>query len=379
MDKPRWLEDEPELEKLLHRFLDKLDNQPLSERKQALRLKVDRKILPNLFRHDEQSDHEWHMLQTLADQFRLFDIKQARKSGLYEADFNNASLVFNPEAEDLLRGWLQRPQTRSYALQWRKAIYKNAAFFMDGGLALASRPARISALSAEQVVDGFVNLAKYIDKDLSLRQLSSLCFRGHSKFLDAREDVLMALYSEVNIRPRPVLANVFLPPVIQGVIFVENHDTYVNACRRGYEDMKDLAVVYVSGFMLSAKRIRGEAGVSLHYFSQSDRNETQRFERWWFEKEIQTWGVYFWGDLDFSGMNILKALRHRFGDVKAWRAGYEPMLKQIQAGYGHEASSAGKDEQLDPDHTGCAYSDEVLLPTLRKTRLFLDQESVVDI
>ena len=143
--------------------------------------------------------------------------------------------------------------------------------------------------------------------------------------------------------------------------------------------MKDLAVVYVSGFLISARRIRQEAGVSLHYFSKSNRDEVQSFEHWWFENDTQPRDLYFWGDLDFSGMSILKALRQRFGEVKAWRAGYEPMVKQVEAGCGHEARSAGKEEQLDPGQTGCVYADEVLLPALRNTGMFVDQESVVSV
>ena len=44
MNKPRWLDDETEINQLLHRLVDMLDTQPLAKRKQALRLKINKKI-----------------------------------------------------------------------------------------------------------------------------------------------------------------------------------------------------------------------------------------------------------------------------------------------------------------------------------------------
>lgn len=377
MDKPRWLEDSIEVQQLLHRFVDKLDSQPLSERKQDLRIPVNKKILPELFRHDEQSDQQWFFIKNLAEQYKLFRIKAMRKTGPYDAEFNNTVLVFNPEAEGMLRTWLSRPIQLPYAQQWRNAVRQHAAIFIDEGTELINRPAQIPGLTVEQVVNGFVQLAIYVDKGLSLRQLSAMCFHGHSKFLDARDDLLGKIFSGVNIQARPVLVNIFLPEKIGGVLFIENHDTYMSACNGAFPEMDNCAVVFVSGFQGGAKRIRESDGASLHYHSRSHFDERLTFERWWFESAELGVDLFFWGDFDYSGMSILKVLRQRFGNVRAWQSGYDEMLAQITSGCGHEAKSAGKEDQLDPGQTGCAYADEMLLPAMRSSGLFLDQEAVV--
>ena len=65
-------------------------------------------------------------------------------------------------------------------------------------------------------------------------------------------------------------------------------------------------------------------------------------------------------------MQILKSLRSRFEDLRAWQPGYEPMLTHLRnfGGYG-TAVVEGKG-QVDPGQTGCAYADSVLLPAIRE-------------
>jgi len=86
------------------------------------------------------------------------------------------------------------------------------------------------------------------------------------------------------------------------------------------------------------------------------------------------WPVYFWGDLDFSGMDILAKLKKVFPTIEPWYNGYVPMLNALQAGDGHSPEEAKKEKQTDPVTTGCEYADLVLLPALRKYNRFLDQE-----
>lgn len=382
MDKPRWLDDEAEITQLLHWFIDILDIPRQTERKKSPTRIVNKKNLPALFRNDEQSDHEWVMIKSLAEEYQLIKIGDAHKRGPYEAEFANKRLIFNPQAESMLRDWLQRPQQLPYAQQWRNAVSKYAVSFSDQGDALANqRPVKITGKNAEEVITGFSELAHFIDKGLSMRQLSARCFWGHSKFLDGREELLTSLFAIANIRPRPIMVNVCLPDEFKGVLFIENHDSYVNAIATNKTmpdsmDFNHLALVYLSGFQGSAKRIRDPQGISLHFHTASKQNEKQRFENWWFENNNENWQTLFWGDLDYSGMSILKALRQRFTQTKAWRPGYDIMLEQINSGQGHTATLAGKQEQHDPEQTGCPYADNVLLPALRQTTLFIDQESV---
>jgi hypothetical protein len=83
---------------------------------------------------------------------------------------------------------------------------------------------------------------------------------------------------------------------------------------------------------------------------------------------------YFWDDLGYTEIAILKALRFRFTHMEAWQPGYDPMLERLAQG--DSAQDAGKQEQLDPVDSGCYYADERLLPALRSAGRFLDQEAI---
>jgi hypothetical protein len=84
--------------------------------------------------------------------------------------------------------------------------------------------------------------------------------------------------------------------------------------------------------------------------------------------------VYFWGDLDYSGMTILASLRSTFPSAQAWRPGYDPMLARLKNGDGHSPAESGKERQRVIEATGCVYADDHLIPALRATERFLDQE-----
>lgn len=85
--------------------------------------------------------------------------------------------------------------------------------------------------------------------------------------------------------------------------------------------------------------------------------------------------LYFWGDLDFSGLSILKSLRELFPELTAWKSGYSPMLDVIEQG--HLPKYSKKQNQKVLRSTGCQYADEVLVPAILKYGKFVDQEMVV--
>ena len=379
MDKPRWLEDEPEIQQLLHWFVDRLDQQKQSDRKTLLSRPVNQKNFPLLFRHDQQADHEWAMLKALSDDYGLFDIKSSRKLNAHEATFANKSLVLKSHAEPLLRKWLNRPAQQTARQQWQTAVQQHADYFLDQGQALAEHPASLHGKSATELVAAFASLAPFIDKGLSLRQLSARCFWGHSKFLDKREALLHELFDHCHIRPRPVMVHVYLPQQIGAVLFIENQDSYLNAIspspeNRHHINLDDMALVYLAGFKGSAHRIRDPHGASLHFHNHSNAQQQACFTNWWFKTDQTDWPNHFWGDLDFAGMEILKSLRQSFHQVTAWQAGYNVLLQQINQQQGHIDSLAQKSKQTDPGQTGCPYADQILLPALRSTGLFIDQE-----
>lgn len=75
-------------------------------------------------------------------------------------------------------------------------------------------------------------------------------------------------------------------------------------------------------------------------------------------------------------MQILASLREVFPDATAWQPGYAHLLSVIASGGGHPPETANKGRQADPEATGCAYADKVLLTALRSVERFVDQEAV---
>lgn len=373
MDRPRWLDDESEVLALLHAFLDKLDRRPAGEWQQPPAIRVEPKRFPRLFRHDTGADRQWALLKSLDS--AVLDISIDRRRTPYAPEYAGARVRLMLSAEDTLRRWLDRPRSVSYAVQWREAVAQHAPSFSGGGAALAARPVQLPGKSAAELVSAFARIAQYADRELSLRQLSARCFWGHSKFLDDRSELLAALFPSVRVQPRPILVNVHLPERIAGALFIENHDSYARAIAGIPAEAHSLALVFASGFRGTAQRIREPAGVCLHYHASSTAAQCAAFESWWFAVggEMPAW---FWGDLDFSGLAILKSLRMRFGDVRAWEPGYRPMLEIMHTGGGHTREVADKEDQAHPGATGCTFADQVLLPAIEQYRSFVDQEAV---
>jgi hypothetical protein len=331
-------------------------------------------IAPALHRHDESADRTWDLVRSLEG--IIFDIRLSRKRKPYDPEYVGASLRFLEESEAICRDWLSRPRQTRYQESWVAAIEGHADAFADQGASLYARPVKVADKSAQQVVAAFAKLGTFATGAPTLRQLSARAFWGHSKVLDSREDLLHQLYPGMVLAPRPVLVHVYLPKSCEGILFVENQDTYVHAVAGKPAAVAGLALVYGAGFRGSAERIRAHDGASFHYQGASEREAQAQFEGWWFDERPLDWPAWFWGDLDYSGMAILKALRQRFGDVQAWRPGYAPMVELIREGGGHSADMADKAEQVDPDKTGCAYADETLLPAMRETGRFVNQEAV---
>jgi len=373
-DRPPWLDDLPELRALLERFLDKLDRRPVEQWKQPPAIALEAKAFPVLFRLDEASDRAWALFKALADA-GIWSIRLKRARGPYAAEFEGARIQLRLEAEPRLRAWLGRPRQEPYAQQWQAAVDRMAALFPGDPTSLRARPIALSGRSADEVVEAFTGIGAWVKAGLTLRQLSARCFWGNSKLLDSRQELLLGLYPTLCLSPRRLLVNLYLPPRVAAVLFIENLDSYLEALANPQlTDAAGLILVYSAGFRGSAERVRQRAQVCLHYSGDSSPQRQRQLEDWWFGETRSEPPCYFWGDLDYAGIAILKALRQRFTRMQAWQPGYAPMLERLAQG--HPAQDAGKQEQLDPGESGCRYADERLLPALRHTGRFLDQEAI---
>ncbi|MCP8898039.1 Wadjet anti-phage system protein JetD domain-containing protein [Gilvimarinus xylanilyticus] len=361
---PKWLDEEPLLQKLLHSFVDKL------ERGVKPVIKVGPKTAPGLYDFQDDVDYLWALVESLDKDYQIITVKMARvkpHQNLYEG----AQLVFIPEREELVRQWLNRPALDPYALVWHHELEKLAEAGVNTD-ALAANMIRLPEMGAEATLRGLVQIGEVLQRPMTLRALSARCFRGDSKVLDRQEALVAELYPELaqNLLPRPLLLAVYLPERVKQIIMVENQDTFVSLSQQPPDQT---AIVYSAGFRGSSTRMRDPGNVVFSYLNQS-ASSRETFERYWFGGE-QTLATYFWGDLDYAAMAILKAIRQSFTDARAWQPGYQPMLEQLLSGEGH---TTHKGVQPDPTSTGCDFADYSLLPALRRASAYVDQE-VVDI
>jgi hypothetical protein len=379
-DAPVWLSEEHELEALLHAALDRFDRQPAEERERDVFLPAER-FLPSLERSDASADQLWSLVGELEQQ-GVLRIRRGRQ-GPYDPAWKGAKLAFSAEGESVLRVWLQRERAPGELERWREAINASTHLFPAGCEALLARRIAIEGRSADEVVAAFARIGK-VSGPITLRQLSALCFWGDSKVLDERAELIRTLFPQLTVRDRAIVVAVHLPARWEGVLFIENQDTYTTACGGIPDEVAPLALVYASGFRSSAERVREHGGAVLHFAGPgarvTDASGTDRFESWWFGREPALGSVpacaWFWGDLDFAGMQILKTLRARFGEVLAWQPGYAPMLAELRKERGYSVGAGLGRGQVDPQMTGCAYADEVLLPAIRE-RGQIDQERPV--
>jgi hypothetical protein len=361
-DRPQWLDEEAEISALLHAALDRFDRQRGVDRQRRITLAV-RDHLPSLARADAAADQTWSLIQELARRGVLATRNPPRS--LYDVDWQGAKITFAPEVEETLRAWLRRDWSEPAAMVWRRAVERHAPKFHDAGAALLSQRIVIENRSADDVVAALAAAAD-IRVPMTLRQLSATVFWGDSKILDERGELVAALLPQLTIRDRALVIAVHLPERCEGVLFIENQDTYTAAAAGTPSEALKFAVVYAAGFRGTAARVRSRSGALLHYAGPGARDLAPRFDAWWYDGAAGFGPAWFWGDLDFAGMQILKSLRSRFEDLEAWPLGYEPLRVQLEVAGGYGAWADDSKGQMDPILTGCAYADSVLLPAIRR-------------
>ncbi|MCF6338487.1 MAG: DUF2220 family protein [Gammaproteobacteria bacterium] len=373
---PVWLNDTPEILWLCNWFINRLNKRPASARTKPVVITLNEKNIPGLFIQGEAADHLWDLIKSLEEDHQVFHIRQKNQKDPFSPEYTRARLTLKDGGEDILRSWLQRAKGLSPLQAWRKAVAENQHRFPGKTEKLSAHHITLHSMENSTIIDAFVSLAEYQRLGLSLRQLSSRCFFGDSKFLDNREELIRELYPDLHITPRPVMVNIFIPATVHGILFIENQDSYTRAMAGSPAICKNWILVYAAGFKGSATRIRQPNGVSLHYHGKSNNVIQKQLEAWWFAQQVSEWPVCFWGDMDYSGMDILKALKQRFDEMHAWQPGYEVMLKLLQQQKGHRPVMADKQEQQDPGTTGCDFADKILLPAIRQEKQFVDQEIV---
>lgn len=370
---PPWLSDAA-VQVILHRLIDMTDQQPMSKRTRPPGFRLTPQTVPAFFERETSDDvaFAWSLVKLLADMGWIRVQQNKPKPGYADYELE-PRLLLVPDAETQVREALSRPAGGvSDAEQWRAAV---AAQVWAGDVTLLARqPVRVEGLSDADVVRRLQRVPELAER-FYLREISAYLFQGLSKVLDGRLEALqMAFGSDVPLREKPILINVSLPEAaLLGVLFVENEATYHALRRAALAPLAGLALVWSSGFMAAAGRIRQPEGATLHFSDTAPDVARARFEALW-RDSTAVLPMSFFGDLDFSGMAILKQMRQVFPNLIAWEPGYRALLLYRRRWGGHSPEAADKVGQRDPGCTGCLFADTELLSALRGCGGFVDQE-----
>lgn len=355
---------------VLNSILDKLDKQPMSQRTNKVIVPVNKKNFPELFEGDEFM--EVHIKKLV--ELNIFDFEVVQKKRFLPLVEQNAKLVFNSDQERLLREYYGREVQSN---PWIEAINKYD-FSFDKALKdiLLRKPLTIEGKFEDEIVTRFIEWAKIPSKSKSAREESARCFWGMSKIFDTHEE----LRSYFNLELMPITLLIYSHnSSFDRVLFIENLETFYQACDSKNNVFADTLLIYSSGYKASAKRVRYRLGSKMFFSPECQLSDPNRLRFMsWFYKEIEDdIPVYFWGDLDYAGIHILKALQVSFPNIKAWEIGYSPMVQSVENSFGHTPKMANKEKQYKiKGSIECSYTDKVLLPLLENKNLFLDQEFV---
>lgn len=238
--------------------------------------------------------------------------------------------------------------------------------------------------SDEELLAGFVRVDEMLvelraqQSSLGLRTLSAICFWGHAKFLDAYRMALQSALGDDSqlIQLRTIMISVYIAEQPKAALFIENFESFrsvVNAVETSPLN-KHLHVIYSAGYRTCSEFIRDAQHTQTVHFNSCSMASHRQFKNWWFTPHDHSLSSFFWGDLDFEAMGIVKGLRRRFDNTRSWTSAYQSMLSKIDQGAGHAIAGTEKVNQRDPLNTGCDFADTIILPFIRSQNRFCDQE-----
>ncbi|HKR45813.1 MAG TPA: hypothetical protein VJU59_40160 [Paraburkholderia sp.] len=352
-----------------------------------VRLRLDEKTVPSLYQLTDGDALRLHelLIEELAASgwIRLHMSPQREFAGFLERapvlellDFASlaswAKFESRKEAWDRqLLGYLNRVPENSLG------VYRDA---LIGYFARNPLPA-LQGLPHEEVLSCVVELASVCQSAirLPLRELSAKIFHGRSKVLDNRGELLRLLgASDGQFYEPPVQLLTSAPPDFTQALFVENLVTFERMADTEDARWRGIALVFASGFRGSARRLRKPDGSTIYIRARRGGGtdaSPAALSRWLYDGDAIP--VRFFGDLDYSGINILSSLREVFPSTQAWRPGYQYLAQLLCMGGGHLPDMADKEGQVEGVATGCDFSDKVLVPLMRATGRFVDQEAFV--
>lgn len=377
-EQPLWLQSSP-VQQLLNLLVDRMDSAEQRGSARARSVALSEQTWPALYEAQRESEKEelWgHAVELVRCGWLTVKPTSAIRSRSGYADSPRVTAANEVEVRRAV-GRAQR--VKSAVERWREAVRDGLQGAAEVRAAGSDFCIDMPDHTMAEVVERLNKLPALADKPLLLREVSSQLFWGMSKVLDKRQGLVAAVLGvdECPFPESPIQLQVFLPPAdCQGVLFIENLMSFERAIRSTSSAFGGLALVYASGFKGSAQRLRTPDGCSLFYAARGSLSQNLRdgFESWLFGKDALQ--AFFWGDLDWSGMRILSAMRTSFPGLTAWEPGYSQMLAALIEGKGHSPDSADKQGQKVLGTSGCAYADAHLIPALQSYGRFVDQETI---
>lgn len=385
MATPDWTQT-PILAALFNTLLDRIEEHPFEDRSRELVLPLIPRTWPAFFKIDLPAEraYQWQLFERLLElpgfELKLDERRVARDLDLME---RRPRLAIGPEAEDFLRDATGRFRSDRdvWIARWREVVIQR---FGQDELAqrLVIHPIVVLSHAPNEVLDRFVSLTDLVADGLMLHEAASRQFWGLSKLLNSQQEAIALLVGMQECpfpnRPVQLVVQALTDALDAPILFVENGATFESMATGRMREARGHILIYASGYKASARRIRSRAGSSL-YFSplvyECNPGLPNAIMGWLYASD-STRPVYFWGDLDYAGMAILKELRVVFPHARAWQPGYARLLDCLSSKESHTPEEAAKSGQSDPGQTGCDYADHVLLPTIRKKTRFVDQESI---
>ncbi len=361
-----------------------------SSGERAVRLKLDRRELPELYDqvHAEAVGRVELLLREIerTGWVRLILTRERDFAGFADRKPQLELIDFDALADwagyrRLAESW-QRRLVAHLEQHWRDPGAERKRALLE--YLIRSPLAALAALPAEEAMSSLQALAALCRSGVAmpLREASARVFQGRSKVLDSRDELLRLLGAGPGqFWEAPIQLLLDIPPAFDEALFVENLVTFERMADARGADWQHSLLIYAAGFKGSAKRLRHRNGCRVYLrASHADAlaleplavRGLEAVDAWLFGKSDLP--VRFFGDLDFSGMQILGSLREVFAQAAAWQPGYAKLAALLSDGHSHAPEAAGKERQGDPGTTGCNYADRVLLPLMRQSGRFVDQE-----
>lgn len=358
-------------------FLSLLEKKSSQERDRPLKLGLN----PTAKRYKECFSYLYEPTEVNGEIVAGENLTALKKTGVISIEFKDkkhtfdlhkrkAMVYFNYKYEDICREILGM-KISNYKEEWKKAIRLSSLNQNVKEVLLNTLPIEFEDKSAKSIIGNIENYLKLNRVNDFIREASSYIFWGHSKVLDNRPE----LWDILKIRQQPIQILVSLKSEnCKKILFIENKQTF-ESLQRNNSLAKKYVLIYLSGFMGTASRLINKKYRSFYINPNSRNTIAKEYLHAIFDSQ-SNFNYYFWGDLDYEGINIYLSLKKLFNSVELWKPGYDRMIDMLSISNGHFPSMAKKKDQNKPGKTFNTYIDDILIPQM-EDKGFFDQEGIL--